>query len=93
MIKKDKEIAKAVHGVLDILHDVPTEKVCRYFSEQECLYPGEDEHGKNWCNNCVCWHIKVGTDTGVETIYHRYPKATGLHASMLRSLYEEAEAC
>ena len=82
----DKEVAEAILG---ILHDFPTEKKCRYFPEQECLYKKEDEDGVNWCNNCVCWHGKVHKDTGAETIYHKHPGATALHASLLKGLYEE----
>ena len=83
-----EEIIAVVENILEILHDVPTETLCRYFEEeeQECLYKKEDEHGSNWCNNCVCWHVKVGNDTGVKTIYHKYPKASALHASLLKEI-------
>lgn len=85
------EIKDAVSSILGMLHDMPTEGICRYFEdlEQECIYLKEDENGINWCNNCVMWHLKVNKDTGVETIYNKHPNAAALHASLLRDLYDD----
>ena len=82
---------EAAEFILDILHDTPTEKICRYYpeEEQECLYKIEDEDGGNWCNNCPCWHAKVSTETGAQNIYQKHPGATALHASLLKDLYHE----
>ena len=84
-MKDSKETAEFI---LNMLHDTPRKPDCRYYSGQECLYEYEDEEGLNWCNNCVCWHTKVASETGAETIYHKYPNATALHASMLKEVYE-----
>lgn len=84
----DKETAEFI---LNILHDVPTEGICRYFEDekQKCLYKREDEGGSNWCNNCVCWHGYVGLNTGAKTVYHKHPGTSALHASLVKDLYTD----
>lgn len=83
------EAKEAAELILDILHDIPTEKMCRYSPEQACHYKIEDENGTNWCNNCCFWHAKITTETGAQNIYQKHPGATALHASLLKDLYEE----
>ena len=86
----DKDTAEFI---LNVLHDLPTEEVCRYFinEDQQCLYKKEDDYSENWCNNCACWHIMIENATGAKTVYSKHPNATGLKASMLKSLFEEED--
>ena len=81
---------KGIEYILEILHDLPTEDKCRYYSVQECLYVKEGDNGLNWCNNCFYWHKHIAGIFGVGTVYEGKPKGCRvMHASLVKDLYEK----